>query len=263
MKHTLAAVCLIMALSLLVIGTKWQGTNVTATPMKKTQQSPSQEIEAKAKRAQNGDENSIRELTDSIFESYLAALPDAIRQHVKERLIRAEVKHRQGKKGIKETNIVKAMNQLADVFGAPEYAKSSPLQVRVLRAKLKEELPSLISPEDESQHGLKKRVGHDLKADVSPLEAITILTMLIQQKMLNPDWQLTPREYAESIRKKPYRPTVIGDAGQREARIVLDKRDRQKSQDMMLLVGRKVTRLSPTSVSELVESSLDALGIER
>ena len=265
MKLALAAVCLLLALCLTLVVTKWQGVIAVATPKHKMQQNMDEIVDAKARQAQNGDENSIRALADAIFDNFVPGLPADTSAVIKDRLVRAEIKHRKGHQGVKESSIVKAVNHLANALGAPDYAQTSPLQIRVLRADLSETIPSLISPEDEKDKGARKKVGHSLKRELSPLEATVVMAMMIQQKMLNPDWQLTPQEYAQSLSNKrdKNKPAANAGGGRKEYRLVPDDRDRRKSREMATLVGSKVKKLSIASVTMLVHDSLDALGVER
>lgn len=257
------ALCLILCASAAYMS--WRPNSLPVAKAKKEsgQQRMDEEVEAKAKRARFGDEASIRELAEAVIATYAVGLPPEAVDRLKDRLVRAELKHRRGKKGIRELNVVKAVNQLAENFGAPEYARTSPLQVRVMRAGLKNELPSLISPE-EGPEDKPKKIGHRLKDDLSPLEAVTVTAMLIHQKMLNPDWQVSPGEFAAQARAKKQKPNAGGaESGPHKARLGGDDRDRRKSREMMETVGRKAGRLSRASVLELLDSSIDTLGIER
>ncbi|HEX8456885.1 MAG TPA: hypothetical protein VF656_06295 [Pyrinomonadaceae bacterium] len=219
------------------------------------------EIDTKARRAKTGEEVAINELVDAILKNFAAVLPADTAQAVKVRLVRAELKYRQNKKGIRESRIVKAINQLAEAFEAPEYAQTSPLQVRLLRVDLKSDLPNLVDAEIE-EVGLKKKAGDKLKVEISPIEATVLTIVMVQQKMLNPDWQLTPREYSEKLRRQPYQPAAASPQGSKEYRLEVDQRDRRKSRDMMTLVSHKVRRLSPTSLTALLDASLNTLNIK-
>ncbi len=218
------------------------------------------QIEEKAQRAKDGNEASIRELTDEIFSRLATAdIPASTLLEMKDRLLRAELKYRRDKKGCREIHIVKAINELAEKFAAPDYAKTSPLQVRALRVNLMGSVPSLIAPETDKEKKLKKKVGDKINPNVSPLEAIFLTMLMVQQKMLNPVWQQTSTEFADSLRK--HRPEE--NSGGREHRLRADNLNREKSRVMRRVVANKVKELGASDVHQLIAASLDTLGLDR
>jgi hypothetical protein len=219
------------------------------------------EIEAKAQQAKDGSANSVRLLVDEIFSTLISSyLPDDMSQAMKDRLVRAELKFRHGKKGVGEARIVKTINDLADQLGAPEYAKTSPLQVHTLRTIFARRTPSLVAPEtDETNRGLKKKEGSRLNPKVSPVEAVFLTILMIHQKILNPEWQQTPEEFAANLPHKRQEST----ASKGSHILQPSTKRREKSREMMSLMAQRVGRLSPASIQEIAATSLDNLGFER
>jgi len=218
------------------------------------------QIEEKAQRAKDGNEASIRELGDEIFNKLATAdIPAHTLLEMKDRLLRAELRYRRNKKGCRESHIVKAINELAGKFAAPDYAKTSPLQVRALRVNLMFSVPSLVAPEANEKKKLKKRVGDKLDPHVSPLEAVFLTMLMIQQKMLNPVWQQTSAEFADSLSKHRSK----GNGGERGHQLRVDNLNREKSHVMRRVVANKVKGLGAADMHELIAASLDTLGIDR
>jgi hypothetical protein len=220
-----------------------------------------QELEEKAKLAQNDNETAISELADSIFKEVGSAdIPADVITGIKGRLIRAEKKFRKNKKGVREENIVRMINELADKFQAPAYAKTSPLQVRLARVELMKYMPSFIAQETRPERkGLKKKVGTSINPEVSPLEAAYIAMLLIHQKMLNEQYQQTPDEYTANLHK--WRAAARNNSSTEHT--LVSKHNQEKCREMRDVVSRGVSRLSPASVQGLINDSLDTLGIER
>lgn len=225
-------------------------------------------INDKAKKAQGNDERAVRELADEVFNTpYFAEMPETLRQTVKERVLRHEADYRKGKKGVKEEQIVLTVNGLADKFELPDYAKTSPLQVRVLRARLRAGYPDFISQDASQQsRGVKKKVGTHLKSEMSPLEAIFTTAVLLQQKLLNEDFQLAPGEYADNLHKKELekwqaaREGHQNDGGQKAKLAFVEK---SKYRELREAIGRKATVMKTADLLALPDETLDALGIKR
>ncbi len=219
-----------------------------------------QSIEEKARKAKGNDEGAIRELADAVLDDAgISIIPADILSEMQERLIRAEIKYRNGKRGIHEIAVVRLINDLADKFGAPDYAKTSPLQVRTMRSGLKQFLPSFIAQErDEKNKGLRKEIGARLNPEMSPLEAAYIATMLIWQKMLNEDWQETPEKWTpERLNKR-----LADEEANAEPQFGSLGVTREKASEMNRIISRGAARLSKADVKSLVKTSLDTLGLE-
>lgn len=225
-----------------------------------------QMIDEKAKKIKGSDEASIRDLADTIFnENGASDLPAAMVDMMKDSLVRAEMKYRNNGKGVRETHIAHTVNYLADKFGAPDYAKTTPLQVRLLRVKLMPMMPSLIAVDTDKEHkGLKKKIGSTITPEVSPLEATMITVMMIHQKMLNEEWQLSPEEFALKGKKQFFKGRGPMPPGYSSAGSTLSlKRNTEKAEEMQRLVRERVARMSLNEAAEIAEASLKNLGIEK
>lgn len=221
------------------------------------------DIEGAAKKAKDGDEIAVRELADAVFNYSAPMLPSLASDGMKDRLVKAEMKYRQGHKGVHEEDIAKAVNNLAETFDAPAYARTNPLQVKVLRTRLMGAFPSFIAQErDDKKKGLKKKVGQTMNPEASPLEAAFITIMMVQQKMLNEDFQKTPEEFAATLNMKLEQENRVRAGEKTEAHLVTRKASK-KLVEMDGVIGKGVARLGVLGLKNLADKTLDTLGIEQ
>src|SRR5215471_9825434 len=103
-------------------------------------------IEDKARAARGGDEAAIRDLADQVLSETRLSLPEQIKGIVHERIVQAELSYRRGEnKPVRERDIARAINELAKELKLPDYAKTSPEQVRFLRFHMMPEIPSILA----------------------------------------------------------------------------------------------------------------------
>jgi hypothetical protein len=81
---------------------------------------------------------------------------------------------------------------MADKLGAPSYAKTSLPQVRLLRMRLALTSPAFMGTGLGRQH---MNTGESVNESMSPLQAVHLLQTLIDQKLINPEYQLEPSEW--------------------------------------------------------------------
>lgn len=162
------------------------------------------EIDKKSQMAKDNDESSVRALADEVVDTIgVDVLPTETASEVKDRLARAEIRYQSGdKEGIPERNVVRAVNGLVKKFGAPEYAITSAYEVRKLRMDAFYLMPQLIGRGRSKDRRTVDRehtsVGSSINPTMSPVEAFFITGMMLQQKRLNPEYQVT---YAERLAK--------------------------------------------------------------
>jgi len=229
---------------------------VNAAPGNKTMKD---QIEEKARKAKTNDEASVRELADAVFDYVGSPIPSTISADMKDRLVNAEMRYRGGGKAVTESHIVHTINELAEKLQAPEYAKTSLLQIRVMRARLALIYPNFIAQDaEDKEKGVHKKVGDKMNPHVSPLEAAFIVMLMAQQKMSNEEWQKTPDEFPQSMHSKRYvehEPKSPHLSGQ--------PHNIEKRREMWNLVTRGLSGLGASAIRDLAQSSLDTLGIER
>ena len=138
-------------------------------------------IDRNAQIAQNGDPDALARLAETILQfGGLSTVPESVLQQFQDRLVRSELKYRAGDRpGITEENIVRSANSFMNKLHAPEYAKTYPEEVTLLRQESRSGMPHFVSPEGKP---------------MSPLESVYILDLLVYQKIFNETFLLTPTE---------------------------------------------------------------------
>jgi hypothetical protein len=142
-----------------------------------------------------GDQDSIRAVVEAMFKvPGMYRMPDIMAAVVKQRLIDAQRAYFDGKiTGTTDSAVVDAINTLATAFETPDYGSVSLLQVQYLRSKLASLMPMLFKP-----------VTPDLKVGepnvpMSPVQAIFVMSILMDQKIQNGDFQLPPAEWDRDV----------------------------------------------------------------
>lgn len=238
---------------------------------------PLERINEMARSAKGNDEIAIRRLTDVIFNvtDFAEISPTALEQ-VKERVVRAEINYRaKGKGGVAEKNITKMVNKLANALDAPAYAKTDTVQVRQLRVRLMTRMPSFMSSEVAVEKNSKNHVRASLKTEMSPLEATYMALFILQQKMLNKQYQMTPQEWRANLHKAQIErwETLRGnkDTGSSERAIPSQQKkaglsadnDNHRRDEMIQVISQAIASKRATELKSLADTSLDDLGIAR
>jgi hypothetical protein len=145
----------------------------------------------RAHNAKATDPASVRALVDAIFDAgAFANMPESVR----ERVARADVAHRHGQtRGITEFDIVSAVNSAAFLPGAPKFMKTSTDQIRGYREIVRSMVPFI-----GSENGVPKPADQEM----SPGEAVLVLTALGTQKLFNPDYKMAPDEWVANFKMK-------------------------------------------------------------
>jgi hypothetical protein len=104
-------------------------------------------------------------------------MPEPVGALVENHLMRAENAYRNNLgPGVSEAQLLHLMNSVATRLKVPEYAKTTPAQLRTLRMRL-----AVSSP---------RFMGSRLTApEMSPLQAMHLFGVLVDQKVMNPDYQ--------------------------------------------------------------------------
>jgi hypothetical protein len=145
-------------------------------------------IESKARLANSRDRQSVQDLTHEVLASpHIYQLPDAINELLENKVTDAEIRYRDNTgPGVSETQLVDLMNWLGDRFHMPAYTKTTPAQVRTLRMKLAISAPYFMGS---TLSGKELTKGSHVHTNMSPAQALHLLSVMIDQKVLNPDYQ--------------------------------------------------------------------------
>lgn len=278
MKTFLKLSVALLVFSVFGVGTMWMGTGLSVQGQSASEQAGDSQVEdpfvsvdRKARAAKSDERNAVEELGSGVVNNFAPDdVPQPNRDAMIERLVRAELNYRQGKhKGILEHDVAKTVNELADKFGAPEYAKTRRDQVRTLRVSLMPNLPHLIDQEViEGKKDKKKPVDTEMNPYMTPLEAATVAMLMLQQKLVNEDYQVTPDEFADNLYKKKLAKWQAHRDGATDAtQTEQDKKPKLRGYGIEVAGKEKEMRRkideSTTDLSNLTDTSLDTLGIER
>jgi len=227
---------------------------------------PHERIENQAALVNTNDQQSVRALANEVFNFPRAfpRLPDAIANIVKDRLVRAETKYLRGEgPGVQEREVALLLNDLASRFGAPAYAQTSPQQVRVLRMSLLLSAPVFMGRGMTPDHA---QVGDSINPTMSPLQATHLLATLIDQKLLNPDYQIPPAEWDsnhyQSSLAKMQRIQELKQSGEFRSRLAATIRENPRRVEMRQVLSREISSMSLTNAIELVNQAFATLKIE-
>jgi hypothetical protein len=156
---------------------------------------PTEAIEGAASAMKAEDSESIRALVEAMFTNPgMYRMPDIMAAIVKQRLIDAETAYLNGKTaGVTEGAVVDALNMLATSFEAPDYGRVSQLQVQFVRSRLAALMPMLFKPVTPA---LKT---NEPNVPMSAVQAIFLISVLIDQKIQNGNYQVAPAEWDRDI----------------------------------------------------------------
>ena len=225
------------------------GDQAVQNPAMLIMPTPNRDVIGTAMAMTPGDKDSIRALVEATFKTPLILgvrrfqMPDVMAAVVKQRLIDAQVAYFNGKNfGVSDGAIVDAMNALATAFETPDYGRVSLLQVQFVRGRLASDLmPTLF-----------KQVNPDLDVPMSPLEAMYLMAVLIQQKIENAAYQVPPAEWDRDVHPR----AVEQDRAMKELRRRIASGEVQvKAQ----LVGRAV--LSDGTLRSQLQRRIEAMSV--
>ena len=151
---------------------------------------PYQAIEDAAAAMRPGDSGSMRSVVEAIFNfPRIYAVPDMMAAVVKQRVIDAQNGYWAGENaGIVDGAMVDAINTLATSFDMSDYARVSLLQVQFFRGRMASVMPIFM-------HTAPETVLDAPNPPMSPFQALFLLPLLVDQKLINPDYQAPPDEW--------------------------------------------------------------------
>jgi hypothetical protein len=193
---------------------------------------PYKRVNEKAGAISGADERAVRELADAVLQLITdGRLPSAIARPFLERVERAEINYRSGRKaGIPESNIIRVIDHLAAELGAPKYARTDEDEVRDIRLSISQMMPNFI-PRRPLGAGEESPAWFPYTVDplMSPLEAVYVTRFLIRQKEMSEFSQLTTEERAEVK-------TAVNKLKENGVRLTL----RERAEVMMALTRQKL-----------------------
>jgi hypothetical protein len=242
----------LMSLSLLVLGGLSLFLLSTKTKVEAQQiENPFDSINNKAKLARNGEATATGDFVNEIFcvsgfDTQLAGLTGS---SMKNRIKRAEIRYRLGQSdGIPEMKIVRTINGLAKKLNLPNYAKTDIYEVRKLRLSLLSDFPQVVMSSTQATY-----TSAEPNSKMSPAEATFILSMMLQQKLTNPEYQVTRTERTNNWAAKHNHQipqnnlTTVGT----------------RSRELSDSINRGGMALTASDLTQMPNLTLNTLGIEQ
>ena len=160
-----------------------------------------------------------------------------------DRITAAETSYRRGERpAIAEVDVAKAINNLADVIGAPSWVKTDTTEIRKVRMSLLVTAPHLVADQDAPDEKGRYKALSD---KIGPMEASYIVTSLLFQKAFNSEYQISNKERAQFS-------TATNGTGPATAAIRLNSLHEERTKELQnLLQGRTRT----LSVRDLLSAS--------
>lgn len=217
------------------------------------------EINSSALAAQSGQQADIGNLVDTIFaQNGIDQLDPNLVASLKDRIVRAELNGQT----VSEGQVVQTLNWLANEFSAPAYAQTSSLQTRTLRLISNGLMPNLFVDKDSQGNvGLNKPVYSEPSSNVTPTQTVTLLILMIHQKVLNEHFQKEPAQWDSDF----YAAQQVGNAYQQNSgggspQFSALPESQKRSEMRQLVYG---TNFSQADQETLMQGTLDQLGIPR
>lgn len=238
------------ALLLLAVGWSSAGQGRVAASGKGDESPSWERVNLAARKMKAGDAMAAGALADAVFAHHrLDSEVSMLIPTMKDRLVQSEVDFQNGKhKGITEENVASAVNDLADRFGAPDYAHTDVQEVKRLRVRMLTLFPGLIGRGSAATRDDSKP---HFDAVMSPIEAFHITATLIHQKVFNPEFQLSQREKTDESLQQHSGDSVRARGNSQG----------ERSREMLNLVHQRAASMSLTEVFNQCGHSLDLLGI--
>jgi len=220
-----------------------------------TEAHPLAAINQKAKAARSGNlpdaEEYIGELIKVAgFENELQGFTSTA---IKNRVGRAESRYRLGQEeGIPEAKIVRTVNGLVKKFNLPRYSRTNLYEVRRLRLGLLPNFPQIITQKKQGVQSVF--VGAQIDSQMSPAEAVFVLAMMLQQKMVNPEFQLT---HTERVNRWAGSHNHVG--GQSNS----PNPDQNRSREIKEALSLAVASTSTSDALQMSGITLNTLGIKQ
>jgi hypothetical protein len=193
--------------------------------------------------------------------AHIVPLPANIRQTLEEHLSTAEVDFwNHSHAGVQEGDIVRLINRACDRLQLPEYAKTNQAQVRELRMDMLVHFPTLMG---RGMADYPMKVGDSISPVLSPLQAMHLVSSLIDQKFLDPAYQVTPDEWSRQTREErlAMRRTLINPKSPDHVALHEKRIAHRRQLEATMVDGLR--QMSPTDEMNMLAESLEIWGIDK
>lgn len=205
---------------------------------------PLAEVDDKAKNVIKDNRATIRAYVDAMFaDARILNAPES----VKNRVSNAEHRFRNGEhRAITEQEFADAANDIARIYGAPDFMLTNGAQVHLFRELMRRLVPNAIG----------KAVG---SREMTPAEAVLVALNLGKQKLINDDYRVNADAWVASAAKlrNSARPTASQGGARVDVRVELPEITR------MTRYLRETPGTENTLLAQAVHLFLDHIGVQR
>jgi hypothetical protein len=224
---------------------------------------PYQAIEDAAALMKPGDPASLRAVAEAILAfPRIYTVPAMIAGVVKQRMIDTQNNYWAGKNaGTPDGAMVEAINTLASSLDMPDYARISLLQVQFFRGSLASQMPVFMRTVPET-------VLDAPNPPMSPFQVLFLLPFLIDQKLINPDYQAPPAEWDRDFYPRLLRQARTSEelrrriaAGEVKPQFRASVRMSEAKPNFEMSVRQRISRMSVSQRLRLFDDTWARLGI--
>jgi hypothetical protein len=228
-------------------------------------------VEEKAKLLQDNNQDTYRALADEVFRAPrtgfstmerihgfgLNSIPAPISGALKDRLVYAEMRYRQGKgAGVTEQNIVDFTNMLAQQLDLPAYTHTNLAQVRSMRMALIHYNPTFMG------YGIQPdmKPGDSISQNLSPFQATHLLLEVLGHKISDPTFQLEPSDWeAYQVKLNAWRQQqpATGPATQMSNML-----DGSKGSEVRQRIANRVKTMNMADAAVLLDKGLEVFQLK-
>jgi len=195
---------------------------------------------------EGGGSAAVNDLVNELFTTFSAT----VASDVKTRIVNSELLYQANQRGgVTETAVVQVVNGLQVKFNTPEFSKTDTYEVRKLRQALQLLAPQFVGHGRQSEQSAVGDVNSTIVPEMSPAEAVFVTLAMINQKMSNPNYQLTQGTAMWS----DLHSTKIGQA------IEVDP---TRTSQISNAIGSSFATMSASEILAIPHRALDILGIE-
>lgn len=215
---------------------------------------PIHRLEESAAAQNAGDETSVAGLVDAVLDfPHSFEIPAAAKFICGPRLKAAQKAYLLSPtSGIHERDVVSLVNELANSLRLPAFAQVTSRQVRVIRVKLVQDSPALMG------RGFMTAGGQSVNPYMSPVQAVHLILMIADQKLLNDEYQVEPAQWETDheqrrMRNGPPQPAL--------AYHYAIARGNQRGAEMRRNLNEAFKPMTPGDLSDLAARCLAKLGM--
>jgi hypothetical protein len=225
-----------------------------------TMHSPHYRLESSSRLADKSNPATIDTLTQVVLSfPHTYRLPEPLEQVIESRLAISETAYRNGVgPGVTESQMVDLMNSLAETLRLPDYAKTTPLQIRVLRMALLTQSPHFMGS-GMVREGM--RTGESINQEMSPLQAMHLFSFMVDQKILNPEYQDPDSDPAVLHRERKKEFERIRQETTPTAKHILLRSSNPKGAEMREAISSGFESMSMNDALNLLSETLSKLDL--